>query len=163
MHHCFLNCFENSGIETARWLVEYHDAVLRRNAPDFLWSCTEQNAPVSKASRFIKCYVQRVCHELLIAMPGVQEALVISLARANDEGHTTVVFCLAESGPFRLRNQNNRYIWPNQELRENGIDVGSIIAYERVNQGCLLHTANTGKKLVSVALQISPKLVSSSF
>ena len=66
--------------------------------------------------------------------PSEQEAVVISLARANDQGHTTLVFCLAESGPFRLRNQNNRYIWPNQELRENGIDVGSIVTYQRFYQ-----------------------------
>ena len=110
-----------------------------------------------------QCRVQRVFPELFITMsvvaeisspnlnPSEQEAVIISLARANDQGHTTVVFCLAESGPFRLRNQNNRYIWSNQELRENGINVGSVVTYQRCYQGCL-YTANTGKKEVSLAL-----------
>ena len=127
-------------------------------------SWTEQRAPLSKASRSIQCFVLRVFRELFITMPlgaGIslpnfnpdeQEAVVISLARANDQGHTTAVFCLAESGPFRLRNQNNRYIWSNHELRENDIDVRSIITYQRFDQ-CCLYSANTRKKVVSLALQ----------
>ena len=97
--------------------------------------------------------------------PGERKAVVISLARANDQGHTTAVFCLDENGarnPFRLRNRDGRYIWSNQEARENGIGVGSIISYQRLYQGCL-YSGNTGNKVVSLALQFAPKIVSSSF
>ena len=47
-----------------------------------------------------------------------KKAVVISLARAHDQGHTAVVFCLAKRGmrdPFQLRNRKNQYIWSNQE------------------------------------------------
>lgn len=88
------------------------------------------------------------------------KAVVISLARADDQRHTTVVFCLDENGardPFRLRNQDDRLFWANQELRENGIGVGSIISYERCtqcNEGCL-YLENTRKKVEKV---VSPAL-----
>ena len=88
--------------------------------------------------------------------PGERKAVVISLARANDRGDTTVVLCLDKSGmrdPFRLSNQGGRYIWSNQELRDNGIEVGSIISYQSCYRGCL-YSGNTGKKVVSLALSL---------
>ena len=97
--------------------------------------------------------------------PGERKAVVISLARANDRGDTTVVLCLDKSGmrdPFRLSNQGGRYIWSNQELRDNGIEVGSIISYQSCDRGCL-YSGNTGKKVVSLALQFVPKHVSFHF
>lgn len=84
-----------------------------------------------------------------------RKVVVISLAKANDQGHTSLVFCLSKSGktgPFRLRNRSGRYIWRNQELRENRIKVGSVIT----QHGCFF-TGNTGKKVVSLALHFVPK------
>ena len=83
---------------------------------------------------------------------GEQEAVVISRARANDRGDCTVVFCLNKNGagnPFRLRNQCDRYIWSNEELRNNGIKDGSIITYQSCNAVCL-YSGNTGDRVVSV-------------
>ena len=97
--------------------------------------------------------------------PDERKAVVISLARANDQGHTTAVFCLDENGarnPFRLRNRDGWYIWSNQEVRGNGIGVGSIISYQTLYQGCL-YSGNTGNKVVSLALQFAPKIVSSGY
>lgn len=87
------------------------------------------------------------------------KAVVICLARANDQGNTSLIFCLSRSGktgPFQLRNRNSRYIWRNQDLRENPIEVGSVITYKRFYHYCLF-TGNTGKKVVSLAFHFVPK------
>jgi len=91
-----------------------------------------------------------------------RKAVVICLARANDQGHTSLIFCLSKSGktgPFQLRTRNvrnGRYIWRNQDLRENRIKVGSVITYKRFYH-CCLFTGNTGKKVVSLAFHFVPK------
>ena len=92
---------------------------------------------------------------------GEQEAVVISRAKANDRGGTAVVFCLSlnQNGarnPFRLRNQNDRYIWSTEEIREKGIEDGSIVTYmyQSYNQ-VFLYSGNTGKKVVSLVSQWS--------
>ena len=73
--------------------------------------------------------------------PNEELAVIISLGKANDKGHTSVVYCLEVVGdlqnrefrilgkPFRLYNQHGRYIWCNQQLREERLTVGSIISY----------------------------------
>ena len=88
-----------------------------------------------------------------------RKVVVICLAKANDQGHTSLVFCLSKSGktgPFRLRNRNGRYIWRNQDLRENRIEVGSVITYKRFYHGRFF-TENTGNKVVSLAVHFVPK------
>lgn len=83
---------------------------------------------------------------------GERKAVVLFLAKGNDDLSTSLVFCLDENGaPFRLCNDGGWYIWRNRELRKIGIDSGSIITYKRCKQG-FLYSGKTGKMMVSLAL-----------
>ncbi|KAL9971086.1 hypothetical protein ACROYT_G023572 [Oculina patagonica] len=76
--------------------------------------------------------------------PDEKKGIVISKARAHDQGQTSLVYGLkivldsqdeenarVLGNPFRLEDEDGRYIWYNKELRddENEIEVGSIISY----------------------------------
>lgn len=64
-------------------------------------------------------------------------AVVITLSKAHDQGHTSCVFCLrlgrdkernhVTGNPFRLFDKRLRYIWKNIDIRDAGIETGSII------------------------------------
>lgn len=71
---------------------------------------------------------------------GDELAVIISIGKANDKGHTSVVYCLEVIGdlqreeslqvigePFRLHDDYGLYIWCNHKLRKNNLRVGSVI------------------------------------
>ena len=88
-----------------------------------------------------------------------ENAVIIAIAKANHEGHSSTVYCLEVIGdfrngdchvfgePFRLHNQLGRYIWCNQQLRNDRLKVGSIVVYSgSVNNR---YSRNTEEQMVS--------------
>lgn len=80
-----------------------------------------------------------------VEMPPVKNwprcAVVIALSKAHDQGHTSCVFCLwlrradkegyhVTGIPFRLFDKCGRYIWKNIDIRDAGIERGSIIVVD---------------------------------
>lgn len=68
-------------------------------------------------------------------------AVVITLSKAHDQGHTSCVSCLrlrkadkernhVTGNPFRLFDKCGRYIWKNIDIRNAGIEEGSIIVVD---------------------------------
>lgn len=67
-------------------------------------------------------------------------AVVITLSKAHDQGHTSCVFCLrlrrdkerihVTGNPFRLFDKRGLYIWKNIDIRNAGIEEGSIIVVD---------------------------------
>ena len=105
---------------------------------------------------------------------GFGEAVIISLARGNHQGYSSLVYCLNVScqkeqqprcngEPFLLYHIDrdyrlSLYAWPNQKLREASysLELGSIISYRRQDQTFI---ANTGKKMVStLCIQSTPNI-----
>ena len=100
-------------------------------------------------------------------------ASVIAIAKAHDKGHTSTVRCLKIRDswsdrnyeelipifgtPFPLYNKDRLYIWQNSNLRDNGIEVGSIVEVDE--HGSFMK--NTGKKMVSFNCIITRTEVSS--
>ncbi len=95
--------------------------------------------------------------------PDEEEAVVISLPRYHDQGHTSLVICLkicydenkeiagVSGRPCRLHKGDGSHIWSDEELRDNNIQVESIISYRRKKVRRSRHyLSNTGKKLVSL-------------
>ncbi|KAL9971090.1 hypothetical protein ACROYT_G023576 [Oculina patagonica] len=91
--------------------------------------------------------------------PDEEQAVVISLSRDHDQECSSFVFCLkivrdfqndesagVMGNPFRL--EGSSYIWPNDELKDNNIEVGSIISY-RLQKPFQKprYLGNTGNKL----------------
>ena len=87
-------------------------------------------------------------------------AIVIGIAKAHDQGHTSTVRCLnicdscsdrneerirIYGTPFPLYNEDRLFIWQNRNLRDNGIEVGSIVEIDDRDS----YVKNTGKKMVS--------------
>lgn len=88
-------------------------------------------------------------------------ASVIAIAKAHDKGHTSTVRCLKirdswsdrnyeelipiYGTPFRLYNEDRRYIWRNSPLRDNDVEVGSIVEIDKWDS----YMKNTGRKMVS--------------
>ena len=87
------------------------------------------------------------------------QAVVIGLSKAHYREDTSIPYCLEVLGngevtgvPFRLHNEDGRYIWENEQLRHRSITQGSLIAFKRrpswgSTNPC--YTENTGKSLVS--------------
>lgn len=97
-------------------------------------------------------------------------ASVIAIAKAHDKGHTSTVRCLKirdswdyeelipiYGTPFPLYNKDRLYIWQNSNLRDNGIEVGSIVEIDEWGS----YMKNTEKKMVSVNCIITRTEVSS--
>ena len=93
-------------------------------------------------------------------------ASVIGIAKAHDQGHTSTVRCLKicdswsdrneepirmYGTPFSLNNEDGMFIWQNRNLRDHGIEVGSIVEIDE--HGSFMK--NTGKKMVSFNCIIS--------
>lgn len=89
-------------------------------------------------------------------------AVVIALTQGNNEGHTSLVYCLEVVGdfgseqalgkPFRLHNRQGRYIWDNHQLREEGFKRGTLISFKTVQRfRCSIYSYrdNVGRTLVS--------------
>lgn len=87
------------------------------------------------------------------------KAVIIAIAKASHEGHSSSVYCLEVIGsfrngdcqvfgkPFRLHNEVGRYIWCNRKLRNDRLKVGSIVMYRgSVNNR---YHRNTGEHMVS--------------
>lgn len=96
--------------------------------------------------------------------PNERHAVVLDISRGHDQGHTALVFCLeivwdfqneesacVRGHPFQLHNEGGWYIWSNQELRNKGIGVGSIISCRKPAEKWF-YLGNTEKKLVSLWL-----------
>ena len=91
--------------------------------------------------------------------PDEGRAVVIGLSKAHYRKDTSLAYCLEvlENGevtgfPFRLHNEDGRYIWENEQLRHRSITQGSLITFKRrpswgSTNPC--YTENTGKSLVS--------------
>lgn len=90
-----------------------------------------------------------------------RHAVVLDISRGHDKGFSALVFCLElvwdfqnsvsaypVGHPFRLYNADGKYIWLNQELRNRGIAVGSIISCRKGTEKWV-YSGNTGKKMVS--------------
>ncbi|KAL9978331.1 hypothetical protein ACROYT_G015831 [Oculina patagonica] len=92
--------------------------------------------------------------------PEKGQAVVISLPRYHDQGHTSLVICLkiccdenkeiagVSGKPTRLYDGDGSHIWSNEKLIDNNIQVGSIISY-RLHKSYKnrRYLSNTGKKL----------------
>ncbi len=83
-----------------------------------------------------------------------KKGVIISFARVHHQRHTSLVYCCGSKeeesarvlgDPFRHHNRDGRYVWTNEELRDNNIEDGSIILYK---SQCFLR--NSEKKLVSL-------------
>ena len=71
--------------------------------------------------------------------------VIIAIAKANDKGHTSTVYCMDVAvdfqneeyrvfgKPFRLHNKDGRYIWCNHYLRNERLKVESIVSYTNKN------------------------------
>ena len=93
-----------------------------------------------------------------------RHAVIIVIGRANDEGHTSTVYCLNVVGdlknenyhvlgkPFRLHDQHGRYIWCNHYLRQEGLNEGSIISYKFYKPDDIRYYGNAEQRMVSTAL-----------
>lgn len=89
------------------------------------------------------------------------KAVIIAIGKANNEGHTSTVYCLEVIGdfrsgdchvlgkPFRLHNEFDRYIWCNQKLRDDRLKVGSIVLYRESEKNGFSYHRNTGEHMVS--------------
>ena len=86
------------------------------------------------------------------------QAVVIGLSKAHYREDTSIPYCLKVLGngevtgyPFRLHNEDGRYIWENEQLRHRSITQGSLITFKRPRGGFInpCYTENTGKSLVS--------------
>ena len=104
----------------------------------------------SRIFKFLVCY-------------SMKRAVVISLAKAHHNNRTSIVNCLrlkfqSDVGevrpyerPFRLHADGNMFIIKNDFLRDEKIDVRTVIAIS--SNGCYL--GNTGDYLVSLWCEYS--------
>ena len=99
--------------------------------------------------------------------PGNQLAVLIAIGKANDKGHTSVVYGLEVHAtgdlqteeslqvigkPFRLHDDIGHYIWCNHKLREKNLRVGSVIQFISHNRRRpeMRFSRNTTVKMVSL-------------
>lgn len=67
-----------------------------------------------------------------------QFAVIIALAKADDKGDTSTLYCLAIVGEefrvsgklFRLYNRRGSYIWQNEDLRKENLSLGAVIRHD---------------------------------
>ena len=92
-------------------------------------------------------------------MPAVKTSLAVvcALAQGSHQGDSSLAYCLplesvgSDEGlrvagePFRLHNRSGRYIWGNEQLRNEGITCGAVVIY----QNSFFYSGNTEKKMVS--------------
>lgn len=93
--------------------------------------------------------------EMLPVKKRPRRAVVITLSKAHDQGHTSCVFCLrlrrdkerihVTGNPFRLFNKRGLYIWKNIDIRNAGIEEGSIIVVDTKN----MFVRTTKERMVS--------------
>ena len=88
-------------------------------------------------------------------------AVVIALAQGNNEGNSTLVYCMEVLGeneeetrvtsvvgqPFRLSNDAGFYIWKNEQLREEGFTKGTLIYFQKSRS--YIYCGNVRRMLVS--------------
>lgn len=101
----------------------------------FTMSCDTEMLPVKK----------RTCR-----------AVVITLSKAHDHGHTSCFHCLklgrdkernpvVKGNPFKVFDPLGLYIWKNVDLREASIEEGSIIIVDQNKK----FVKNTKERMVS--------------
>ncbi len=95
--------------------------------------------------------------------PDDVNAVIIALAQATHQADKTAVYCLEIVGdlenyerdilvmgsPFQLRNHYDRYIWINDQLREENFACGTVISCQKLQNGVFHYRGNVGKVLVS--------------
>lgn len=95
---------------------------------------------------------------------GNELAVITAIGKANDKGHTSVVYCLEVIGdlqreeslqvigkPFRLHDDYGLYIWCNHKLRKNNLRVGSVIGFKHGKRRPEMRFCNnTTVKMVSL-------------
>ena len=95
---------------------------------------------------------------------GNERAVIIAIGKANDKGHTSVVYCLEVIGdlhrgeslqvigkPFRLHDDQGLYIWCNHKLRKKNLRMGSVISFKHGRRRPEMRFCNnTTVKMVSL-------------